>query len=801
MINKIKAFHVFMAIWAAVLSVPAAVMGQETIVYTGSGSYTLNNPQSFFGSLSLYPNVADSLFPVLGPSGNAVTFNPGGLISGGVMGHLYGGIGVYDDASNNTVSLLSGMIGTSIGPVRNVYGGFSAYAGADNNLVTIANARVYGGVYGVWVNSGAGQSNNNAVILNSGADIRGNIYGAYNRATGDVIGNSVVFNNGANAQTSGGIIAGGYSLAGTNISGNSVVITGGTIGNYRIFGGRLNGMTGTNIVADNTVVITGGTINAATGGIHGGELDTNYGLVSGKTVSISGGTITGDIHGGRTGTTSTGNVNDNAVLVSGGTVAGDIYGGYSGGALGTTMNNAVTLSNTPILNGGLWGGNQTDFTGNTLNLWDYTHAASSSVTSVQGFKNYNFMLPASLQGALQVAGLVDFTGSGGDTSTVTGVNIMGGGTAPQPGQEIPLLQVSGFTGAITNNNDTIAGKKGATLDVLFLLEQRAGDGLYAIVQGTKASAEAKTLPQGSLAGAAVINQGADLAAREGIREAVRTACDAERFALKPCEGFTVVSGGKSRYHTGSHVDVANAVLISGAAWGARFDPGRLTLGAFMEVGAGSYDTYHSFAGTDVRGDGDLRHLGGGGLAHMGFKNNIYMEGSVRIGSIRNKDSITGLLPNGVKADYKSSSVYSGAHLGGGYILNIGQKNDLDLYGKYFYTRLGGDDVTLLSGDEVKFKAVDSHRARLGGRFSHRAANAVTPYVDAAYEYEFDGKAKAVTYGNEITGIGLRGGTGILELGVGFKPSPGTPLFLDAGLQGYVGKREGVTGSLQARYEF
>ena len=48
---------------------------------------------------------------------------------------------------------------------------------------------------------------------------------------------------------------------------------------------------------------------------------------------------------------------------------------------------------------------------------------------------------------------------------------------------------------------------------------------------------------------------------------------------------------------------------------------------------------------------------------------------------------------------------------------------------------------------------------------------------------------------------MRGGTGIGELGLTLTPSKTLPLFLDLGVQGYTGKREGVTGSLQIRFEF
>jgi hypothetical protein len=56
-------------------------------------------------------------------------------------------------------------------------------------------------------------------------------------------------------------------------------------------------------------------------------------------------------------------------------------------------------------------------------------------------------------------------------------------------------------------------------------------------------------------------------------------------------------------------------------------------------------------------------------------------------------------------------------------------------------------------------------------------------------------------GNRIDTVSLRGDTGMGELGFTLKPSATLPLSFDLGIQGYVGKREGVTGSLQAKFEF
>ena len=113
----------------------------------------------------------------------------------------------------------------------------------------------------------------------------------------------------------------------------------------------------------------------------------------------------------------------------------------------------------------------------------------------------------------------------------------------------------------------------------------------------------------------------------------------------------------------------------------------------------------------------------------------------------------------------------------------------------------GDSVKLSTGERVKFKDVDSSRLRLGGRFAYAVNEHFSPYVGAAYEHEFDGKARATTNGFDIDAPKLRGDTGMGELGFTLKPAKDIPLSFDLGVQGYVGKREGVTGSLQIRFEF
>ncbi|MDR3299186.1 MAG: autotransporter outer membrane beta-barrel domain-containing protein, partial [Candidatus Accumulibacter sp.] len=116
-------------------------------------------------------------------------------------------------------------------------------------------------------------------------------------------------------------------------------------------------------------------------------------------------------------------------------------------------------------------------------------------------------------------------------------------------------------------------------------------------------------------------------------------------------------------------------------------------------------------------------------------------------------------------------------------------------------------VRLSSGGQVKFSAVDSQRVRLGAKV-HSALNAektLSAYAGLAYEHEFDGKTKAriqtSTFIYKIDAPKLKGDSGVFELGLTLNPANNKPLTLDFGVQGYAGKREGITGSFRVNYRF
>ena len=288
---------------------------------------------------------------------------------------------------------------------------------------------------------------------------------------------------------------------------------------------------------------------------------------------------------------------------------------------------------------------------------------------------------------------------------------------------------------------------------------------------------------------------------QGINEAGRVA--REQHGGKAL--FGVVSGADVKHKTGSHVDMNSINLIVGATAANRMDAGELDVGAFIEYGNGHYDTHNSFANAaSVKGDGRTRHWGGGILGRFDFNaqdaGNFYVEGSARAGRVRNHYK-SGLMDTlGRYANFKSSAGYASMHLGGGYRFNITETSNLNLYGQYFYTRVGGDNVRLSTGDPVKFKAVDSNRVRLGGRYEWTLDN-VTPFAGVAFEREFSGKARASTNGYEIDRPSLKGSVGIVEGGLIMKPDPTHPLSVNVGLQGYFGKQKGVGGNVKVKYEF
>ena len=146
-----------------------------------------------------------------------------------------------------------------------------------------------------------------------------------------------------------------------------------------------------------------------------------------------------------------------------------------------------------------------------------------------------------------------------------------------------------------------------------------------------------------------------------------------------------------------------------------------------------------------------------------------------------------------------SSTYYGLHLGVGKINKINDTTSTDIYAKYFYAHEGGTSANI-AGDNFDFDSIDSHRVRIGGRLNSLNKN-INRYVGLAYEYEFSGKATATAYGVDIATPTAKGSSGILELGLVYKPTTDSKFSMDMGMNGYVGKRKGITGNITLNWGF
>ena len=740
---------------------------------------------------------------------------------------------------------LSGKLDKTGGTLTGVSGGESNSGSATGNIVSISGGTVQSNVNGGFVASGSGKATGNIVNISGNADLSTATVAGGISSSDAFTGNTLNKNSDAAVH-----IARNFASVNFGYSGNANI---GELDSTPT-GSALSGVTvntNANNVSFDGVISGSGSITKAGAGtliLSGTNTYSGGTTISAGTLSIGSDTNIGS------GTNTIGN--KGTLLLSGnGTYTNDWTLSGAGSAIATDNNN--TLSGVLSGNGGLTktgagtltlSGTNTytgmttvrsgtlalgsDLTSNQLTLYggtgfdrkSHNHSLDNGILSVNGANGQSAMYKGDLsarnatlnfispvhptQPLLRVTGDADVSGSACNVG-------LAGGTSLASGSTLTLLEVDPDKTLTANNlqrgngivqiGSTVAHD--ITADVNLDPTTRRLNAVTAQVSPGRATDQSKALSEGFLGGLALNLQGADLVAGRGMDSAVRASSGTDDAVRHGFAGFGALSGGSLRYNTGSHLDMNSLSLLTGLAWGIDLAPGRLTLGAFFEYGNGSYDTHNSFTNAaSVDGDGNAYYLGGGILARMDFVNigpgRFYAEASGRAGKTHNEYDSSDLRDAaGRKADYDSSSPYYGLHFGTGYVWNINDAATLDLYGKYFWTRQQGDSVGLSTGEHLSFDDINSSRLRFGGRFAYILNEHVAPYIGAAWEHEFDGKARAKTNGFDIDAPNLRGNTGIGELGLSLTPSADLPLTIDLGVQGYTGKHEGVTGSLMVKWEF
>ena len=725
------------------------------------------------------------------------------------------------------------------GSLTTLVGGraFSQFGGVNKiafgNVATLINGSVALGIYGGWASAssvaGLSEASNNTVIIRNGdvgwdtlarvlepdpwiaesllpTEERFYALGEYSQDALHVYG--------GRAQD--------YGIAITND--NLVNISGNTMISGDIFGGSSSGI-GAVSTAANTARAASNVVNISNsavrdiGIVYGGTVYGGYAYGSdmasafGNTVNLNGGTLTGNLYGGyaRSNNIAGHAIAENNILnINGGTVEGNIYGGYatnSAGGIAIAENNSVNLYGNPnIVNSIIYGGWANDsslaFGGNVFHMY------SSGVTAagLENFQNLHFHIPSTLSVGGSMLYITGGVANVGDTFVT--LDLAGRRAPLREGDYFVLIDAtSGLLDGIPDNDTALAGvetrgRQGSTLLYEFeiLANPDIGGTIYtdelwarlAVGRGPVVDPITESLNKGFLTGIASLNEGSELIA--GWSASMQMNQAERRKHLYGLVPFVALTGGTSRYETGCHTDLKGFSMMAGLAKHLEYQSDNLLLGAFIEYGTASYETY-----TSVIGDGNLNYFGSGVIGRRNFSNNFYAEASVRAGQMRNKYSYNYAFSDW--ASYRVSSPYYGLYTGGGYTHDITGSVSLEPYIKYFWTRQDGDSTTMSTGDPLKFDSVNSHRLRAGARVNHTFCTGFDLYAGAALEHEFDGKASATTYGYPIGSASLKGNTGMGELGVNYQASACRPLFVELSVQGYAGKREGGTGTARVRYEF
>lgn len=302
---------------------------------------------------------------------------------------------------------------------------------------------------------------------------------------------------------------------------------------------------------------------------------------------------------------------------------------------------------------------------------------------------------------------------------------------------------------------------------------------------TTVNENGKSLVETRAAAAFVVNNMSDFMLGTGMDQAKAAAGGVTPIDAGTMAPFAAVGGSNMRYTTGSYVDVNG---WNGAVGFAK-QADKLLFGVAVEHGRGNYDSYLD---NGVHASGDIKSTGGVIFGEYKLDNGVHYDAALRAGRVKSDY-------NSTATSYDESSTYYGFSLGGGKELTVSDKATLDVYGRYYFSHTNGSDVSIATGEEIDFDAVNSHRLRIGGRYTTTLTEKSKAYAGLAWQYEFGGDAKAAINGYSAPTPSLQGHSAIVE--AGYKLNAGKNLTLDFNLNGAMGKQRGIGGGIGAQWLF
>ena len=625
------------------------------------------------------------------------------------------------------------------------------------------------------------------------------------------------------------------------VSGNKTYVQNADLGKTSIYGGRARGYTsgqgvvsqGTALVSNNEVLVQDISANEAT--LVGGF--TVRGETSSNAVTVEGADITKALLVGGS-AEERGTASQNTVTVSASTLGtgSSIYGGYvkTGDAGNTAENNTVILGADVTGTGGgvlqldaLYGGyaqtavdgTNVAYTGNTL------YTATRLVTQeLGGFQHYQFV---ATQEQLDAGALIEVTGSkavvlqadGDQHSTVA---IGGTDITFEVGSSYTLIDSAvGFedlTGQKLTAGKDLSGIKTdmvvASLPSVIRIDKTTftkDDYDLSIVDGTNGDQSLVIDIAGGGSTSSEINSETDalmesslstltthFAADDLFVDAVLRSRDGKRDGL-----FTAARGGKWSFDTRTRIE---SNIVSGLlGYGAKLS-NDLTMGAFIEMGHGSYDTRTHVAGSTKAGGGSHNYGGLGVFGDYAIPSieGLHFTGYVKVGLLRNEFNSN---IAGANVDYDRTGVYWGAHLGTHYDWDLTQSIRSRVFLSYFYDGQGDESFDIagegdVGGAHVSYDAIHAHRVQLGSMFEFAVSDTWRPYFGLTFEQilaaEAKGTATDAQGSFDLNSSDLEGSTGILSAGWTYQDGN---FSTELGLNGYAGTRNGVSGQIQANWKF
>ena len=577
------------------------------------------------------------------------------------------------------------------------------------------------------------------------------------------------FRGAAKATTYGADTWAGRSKAGNTTQDNKLTLSDASKTYANVYGGWTSG-TGTKAVADK----------------QNNSLN--------NTVDYTAGTVTGTLYGGYA---ANGEASGNTVNLGTVTTAAHIYGGF--GAV--TKNNTINLKGARVT-GTVTGGSQANGTGNTLAVYK-----PSEVHDFAGIQNLHFYTDEMATGAA-----TPMLKLGTATKDIRGLNIgvARSGTAPKlnKGDKILLMKTAG--GALTTDaaiQNKVEGMQGVSRRYEYEIKQEATGELTATVTKAGFAEQAKSLVETRAGLAGFVNQGADYLVQDGLAAAQMSVSASTSDKGKNAQRKAAASDGAAyqlwagagansmRAESGSYVDSKGWNL--GVGWAredVQKDGAKVLFSPFVEYGRGTYDSYLD---DGTHGSGKVSYIGAGVLGKLTQNDGLWLEGSLRAG--RSKSDYSANL-SGTAASYDGSNTYYGAHLGAGKTFAIKEDSSIDAYARYFWSHQNSMTATLNTGDVYEFGSVNSQRLRLGLRYSLKDKTTGEFYAGLAWEHEFAGKADATYQGDAAPSPSLKGSSTMLELGYRFMPK-NSRVSYDLHLNGWQGKRKGITGGASVKWAF